>query len=113
MDDATLARDYHRPMCSAHDPEHHRRVGFEPCDCGLMELIVRVREDQALRDASAACMYCGGRAMPDDPRCHVAHGPNAAGNYFHKPSNDQKALCAATSIHHELRAIRARDVEGE
>lgn len=51
-----------------------------------------------LREAAGlVCDYCAGRAFPRDPESHAVHGPNAAGNYVHRPIGPEK-LCKATAI---------------
>ncbi|MGB0970371.1 MAG: hypothetical protein ACPGVG_05340 [Mycobacterium sp.] len=48
------ARGYHTTYCSAYDPHKHRPIGFEPCDCGLSELLDqhgKEREITGLRKA--------------------------------------------------------------
>jgi len=54
----------------------------------------------ALEDAAKdVCALCGGRAFPDDADSHILHGPNAAGNYYHKPVYGPRLqLCAASAI---------------
>jgi hypothetical protein len=75
---------------------------------------MRTYEDQRQHDiellqevARDVCMYCGGRAYPDSPESHVAHGPNELGNYWHDvPHQRYDRLCDATQIHARIDRLR-------
>lgn len=56
-------------------------------------------EREAAYAASIVCPYCAGHHMPDEPRCHVAFGPNSAGNYMHFTGHaDSTVQCRASGL---------------
>lgn len=56
-------------------------------------------EREAAYAASIVCSYCAGHRMPNEPRCHVAFGPNSAGNYLHFTGHgDRTVQCKASGL---------------
>lgn len=64
--------------------------------------IAAVRRQALFDAAKLVCMCCGGRAFPDDPDVKTHHGPNEAGEYYHKVGAGTR-LCQASTIYALIR----------